>query len=50
TVGRPVAGFCWIVDLLNLEGLALVGCLGKVVVIKGPIILREYLADLTRAA
>ncbi|KAF6808383.1 NRPS protein, partial [Colletotrichum musicola] len=44
TVGRPVAGFCWIVDPSDPERLAPVGTLGEVV-IQGPTILREYLAD-----
>nr|UMZ45380.1 hypothetical protein [Paramyrothecium roridum] len=50
TVGRPVGGFCWIVDPQNPHQLAPIGTLGEVV-IQGPTILREYLAnpDLTAA-
>ncbi|KAH8902238.1 acetyl-CoA synthetase-like protein, partial [Coniochaeta sp. PMI_546] len=47
TVGRPVGGFCWIVDPEEPERLAPVGCAGEVV-IQGPTILREYLADVAR--
>ncbi|KAH8902242.1 acetyl-CoA synthetase-like protein, partial [Coniochaeta sp. PMI_546] len=44
SIGRPVGGFCWIVDPQDPYRLAPVGCVGEVV-IQGPTILREYLAD-----
>lgn len=47
TVGRPVGGFCWIVDAEDPSRLAPVSCTGEVV-IQGPTILREYLADPAR--
>nr|POE51972.1 apicidin f synthase [Quercus suber] len=43
TVGRPVGGYCWIVELDDCQQLAPVGCIGEVV-IQGPTIAREYLA------
>nr|POF18032.1 nonribosomal peptide synthetase dtxs1 [Quercus suber] len=43
TVGRPVGGYCWIVEPDNFQQLAPVGCAGEVV-IQGPTIAREYLA------
>nr|POF18067.1 nonribosomal peptide synthetase dtxs1 [Quercus suber] len=43
TVGRPVGGYCWIVQPDNWQQLAPVGCIGEVV-IQGPTIAREYLA------
>ncbi|KAL7934147.1 hypothetical protein V8C35DRAFT_327127 [Trichoderma chlorosporum] len=44
TIGRPVGGCCWIVDEQDPQRLAPIGTLGEVV-IQGPTILREYLAD-----
>ena len=44
TIGRPVGGHCWIVDPEDPHKLAPIGTLGEVV-IQGPTILREYLAD-----
>lgn len=44
TIGRPVGGFCWIVDPEDPKQLAPIGCLGEIV-IQGPTVLREYLAD-----
>ena len=44
TVGRPVGGYCWIVDPDDPQRLAPTGCLGEVV-IQGPTLLREYLSD-----
>jgi amino acid adenylation domain-containing protein len=44
TVGRPVGGLCWIVDPEDPEKLAPTGTFGEVV-IQGPTVLREYLAD-----
>jgi amino acid adenylation domain-containing protein/thioester reductase-like protein len=44
TIGRPVGGFCWIVDPKNHMRLAPVGTVGEVVV-QGPTVLREYLDD-----
>ena len=44
TIGRPVGGFCWIVDPKNPLRLAPVGTIGEVV-IQGPTLLREYLSD-----
>ncbi|KAM0254012.1 hypothetical protein ACHAQJ_006982 [Trichoderma viride] len=44
TIGRPVGGFCWIVDSTNSERLAPIGTVGEVV-IQGPTLLREYLSD-----
>ena len=44
TVGSPVGGFCWIVDAQDPMKLAPIGTIGEVV-IQGPTILREYLAD-----
>nr|POE50466.1 cyclochlorotine synthetase [Quercus suber] len=49
TVGRPVGGWCWIVDPEEPQRLAPIGCLGEVV-IQGPTLLREYLADPERTA
>ncbi|KAL2864993.1 uncharacterized protein BJX67DRAFT_359578 [Aspergillus lucknowensis] len=49
TIGRPVGGWCWIVDPQNSHQLAPVGVVGEVV-IQGPTILREYLADRERTA
>nr|POF20700.1 nonribosomal peptide synthetase 13 [Quercus suber] len=49
TVGRPVGGWCWIVDPEEPQQLAPIGCLGEVV-IQGPTLLREYLADPERTA
>jgi amino acid adenylation domain-containing protein len=47
TVGRPVGGFCWIVDSEDPNQLSPIGCVGEVV-IQGPTLLREYLADRVR--
>lgn len=44
TIGRPVGGFCWVVDPTDPYKLAPTGCVGEVV-IQGPTLLREYLAD-----
>ncbi|KAK1624735.1 hypothetical protein BDP81DRAFT_329757, partial [Colletotrichum phormii] len=44
TVGRPVGGFCWIVDPNDSSRLAPTGCIGEIV-IQGPTILREYLSS-----
>ena len=47
TIGRPVGGYCWIVDPEDPQRLAPTGCLGEVV-IQGPTLLREYLSDDTK--
>nr|POF13520.1 nonribosomal peptide synthetase tes [Quercus suber] len=44
TVGHPVGGYCWIVEPDDYKRLAPVGCIGEVV-IQGPTIAREYLAN-----
>lgn len=44
TVGRPVGGFCWIVEPEDPQKLSPIGCIGEVVV-QGPTLLREYLLD-----
>ena len=44
TVGKPVGGFCWIVDSEDTNKLAPIGTIGEIV-IQGPTILREYLAN-----
>ncbi|EAW20684.1 putative nonribosomal peptide synthase [Aspergillus fischeri NRRL 181] len=44
TVGRPVGGFCWIVDPRDPKQLTPIGAVGEVV-IQGPTVLREYLAN-----
>lgn len=49
TVGHPVGGYCWIVDPDNPGRLAPTGTIGEVVV-QGPTLLREYLADPVRTA
>jgi amino acid adenylation domain-containing protein len=49
TVGRPVGGFCWIVDPDDPQRLAPTGCVGEVI-IQGPTLLREYLSDPERTA
>ncbi|PNP39601.1 hypothetical protein TGAMA5MH_08417 [Trichoderma gamsii] len=46
-IGRPVGGFCWIVSPENHQRLVPTGTLGEIV-IQGPTILREYLADTSR--
>lgn len=46
TVGRPVGGYCWVVDTKD-QALAPIGCLGEVY-IQGPTLLREYIADRAR--
>ncbi|KAK7216380.1 hypothetical protein V2G26_004383, partial [Clonostachys chloroleuca] len=43
-IGRPIGGFCWIVDPENPCQLAPIGTVGEVV-IQGPTLLREYLGD-----
>lgn len=43
TVGRPVGGYCWVVNPED-QSLAPTGCVGEVM-IQGPTLLREYLAD-----
>ncbi|GFP57379.1 nonribosomal peptide synthetase lcsA [Trichoderma asperellum] len=48
TVGKPVGGYCWIVDAEDPSKLAPIGCLGEVV-LQGPTLLREYLADPQRS-
>jgi amino acid adenylation domain-containing protein len=47
TIGRPVGAYCWIVDPEEPCRLAPVGVAGEVV-IQGPTLLREYLADPTK--
>lgn len=42
-MGRPVGGYCWVVDPED-QSLAPTGCVGEVM-IQGPTLLREYLAD-----
>ncbi|GAM86382.1 nonribosomal peptide synthetase [Dothideomycetidae sp. 11243] len=49
TVGKPVGGYCWIVDPEDPSALAPTGCLGEVV-IQGPTLLRGYLGDKERTA
>nr|POF13537.1 nonribosomal peptide synthetase easa [Quercus suber] len=49
TIGKPVGGWCWIVNPEDPQRLAPAGCLGEVV-IQGPTLLREYLADPERTA
>jgi amino acid adenylation domain-containing protein len=44
TIGRPFGAFCWIVDPEDHQRLAPIGCIGEVV-IQGPPLLREYLAN-----
>lgn len=44
TIGRPIGGFCWIVDADDNTRLAPIGCVGEIVV-HGPALLREYLSD-----
>ncbi|KAM6482886.1 hypothetical protein HDV62DRAFT_379989 [Trichoderma sp. SZMC 28011] len=44
TIGRSVGSFAWIVDAENPRRLAPVGCIGEIVM-QGPTLLREYLAD-----
>ncbi|KAK5991430.1 Nonribosomal peptide synthetase lcsA [Cladobotryum mycophilum] len=44
TIGRPVGGHCWIVDPEDPHRLAPIGTMGEIM-IQGPTILREYLAD-----
>ena len=43
-IGRPIGGYCWIVDPEDPRRLAPTGCLGELV-IQGPTLLREYLSD-----
>lgn len=47
TVGRPVGGYCWLVNPNDQSLLAPIGCLGEVL-IQGPTLLREYIADRER--
>lgn len=47
TIGRPVGGLCWIVDTENPSKLAPIGTFGEVL-IQGPTVLREYLADVEK--
>ncbi|KAL5349637.1 hypothetical protein ACLOAV_004667 [Pseudogymnoascus australis] len=49
TIGRPVAGFCWIVDPEDPYKMVPIGCVGEVV-IQGPNLLREYLANPEKTA
>lgn len=49
TVGKPVGGFCWIVEPNDHARLAPIGTVGEVV-IQGPTILREYLANPEKTA
>ncbi|KAL7934405.1 hypothetical protein V8C35DRAFT_327290 [Trichoderma chlorosporum] len=49
TIGRPLGGFCWIVDPNDSEKLAPIGTLGEIV-IQGPNLFREYLADARKTA
>lgn len=44
TIGKPVGGLCWIVDSEDHSRLAPVGTIGEII-IQGPTLLREYLAD-----
>ncbi|KAL3963504.1 hypothetical protein ACCO45_000508 [Purpureocillium lilacinum] len=46
TVGKPVGGYCWIVDAANPHRRVPAGCVGEIV-IQGPTITREYLANPT---
>ncbi|UKZ82421.1 NRPS [Trichoderma virens FT-333] len=48
TIGRPVGGYCWIVETEDSNKLTPIGCLGEVV-LQGPTLLREYLADPQRS-
>lgn len=49
TIGRPIGGFCWIVNPEDRTKLAPVGTVGEVV-IQGPTVLREYLDDPDKTA
>ena len=44
TIGSSVGSFCWIVDPDDHQKLAPIGSVGEIV-IQGPTLLREYLAD-----
>lgn len=44
TIGRPFSSHCWIVDPEDPMSLAPIGTMGEVV-LQGPTLLREYLAD-----
>ncbi|EHK39853.1 non-ribosomal peptide synthetase, partial [Trichoderma atroviride IMI 206040] len=44
TIGKPVGASCWIVDPEDHSSLAPVGTIGEIL-IQGPTLLREYLAD-----
>jgi amino acid adenylation domain-containing protein len=41
TIGRPLNGRCWIVDPVNRQQLAPIGCVGELVV-QGPVLARGY--------
>ncbi|KAL7925987.1 hypothetical protein ACQKWADRAFT_329035 [Trichoderma austrokoningii] len=47
TIGKPVGGFCWIVDSSDPQRLVPTGTIGEVL-IQGPTLLREYLSDRER--
>jgi amino acid adenylation domain-containing protein len=47
TIGRPLGGSCWIVEPGDHKRLTPIGCVGEIVV-QGPAVLREYLADQKR--
>mgnify|MGYP002346556912 CR=1 FL=1 len=49
TIGQPVGSFCWVVEPGRPHQLAPVGTVGEVV-LQGPTLLREYLADADRTA
>ncbi|KAK5988958.1 Nonribosomal peptide synthetase lcsA [Cladobotryum mycophilum] len=49
TIGRPVGGLCWIVDPSDAQRLAPIGTIGEIVV-QGPSLFREYLADPEKTA
>ncbi|PNP59080.1 hypothetical protein THARTR1_01328 [Trichoderma harzianum] len=49
TIGQPLGGFCWIVEPNNSKKLAPIGTVGEVV-IQGPNLFREYLADVKKTA
>ena len=49
TIGRPVGGFCWIVDPDDATRLAPIGTEGEII-IQGPTLLREYLGDPDKTA
>ncbi|KAL6812511.1 hypothetical protein J3E69DRAFT_348791 [Trichoderma sp. SZMC 28015] len=49
TIGRPLGGFCWIVEPNNSQKLAPIGTVGEVV-IQGPNLFCGYLADAKKTA